>query len=203
MPGVVPVAYVGPGAVLLFVGGFLGCFFGYRLFRLVLGIYGFVLGAFLAMSLTGSAETGPTVVAALVGGLLGALLLILAYYLGLALVGAALGAIVASAIWSQLGSEPHVLVVIALAIAGAFTALALQRYVIILGTAFGGAWTMIVGGLALMGNSHAAEAAGRNGVWSAYPWYPGASGDDAVVVGWLVLGAAGALVQLVVTSRGR
>ena len=36
--------------------------------------------------------------------------------------------------------------------AGALLATWLQRYFIILGTAFGGAWTMIVGALALMGD---------------------------------------------------
>ena len=35
----------------------------------------------------------------------------------------------------------------------------LQRYVIIVGTAFGGAWTMLVGGLALAGDRAAAAAA--------------------------------------------
>ena len=38
------------------------------------------------------------------------------------------------------------------AVAGALLATWLQRYVIILGTAFGGAWTVVVGGAALMGN---------------------------------------------------
>ena len=37
-------------------------------------------------------------------------------------------------------------------IVGALAALALQRYVIIGATAFGGAWTIIVGALALTGH---------------------------------------------------
>ena len=41
---------------------------------------------------------------------------------------------------------------------GALGALALQRYVIIVSTAFGGAWTAIVGGLALAGDRLAGQA---------------------------------------------
>ena len=58
------------------------------------------------------------------------------------------------------------------AIVGALGALALQRYVIIGATAFGGAWTIIVGGLALTGTRVAVDAAARNNVWLAYPMNP-------------------------------
>src|SRR2546427_113429 len=53
-------------------GGALACFAGYRLFRIVLGIYGFVLGAMFASSMMGATSTGAQVVAAIVGGLIGA-----------------------------------------------------------------------------------------------------------------------------------
>ena len=42
-----PAAYHVPAAVLLLGGGLLACFVGHRLFRVVLGIYGFVTGALL------------------------------------------------------------------------------------------------------------------------------------------------------------
>ena len=71
------------------------------------------------------------------------------------------------AIRAALGREPSIFVVIVLAIAGALCALALQRYVIIVATAFGGAWTTLVGGLALAGNRMAGQAAARNDVWLA------------------------------------
>src|SRR5687767_1802680 len=114
-----------PAAAILLVGGLLACFAGYRIFRVVLGIYGFILGALLATSIVGTEHTMWTIVASIGGGVAGALLLIAAYFVGVALIGAGLGAGVANLIWAALGGEPHVLVVIVLAIAGALAALAL------------------------------------------------------------------------------
>lgn len=190
-----------PAAVILVIGGVLACFAGFRIFRIVLGIYGFILGALLATSIVGTESTWLTIVAAVGGGALGALVLIGAYFIGVALIGAGLGAMAANLIWAGFGREPHVLVVVALAIAGALAALALQRYVIIIATAFGGAQTVVVGAAALMGNRAAAEAAART-VYSVYPLnpVPGTSTDQ---IAMLVLGAVGVLVQLSVTAKGK
>ena len=65
-----------PAAAILLVGGLLACFAGYRIFRVVLGIYGFILGALLATSIVGTEHTMWTILAALGGGLAGALVLI-------------------------------------------------------------------------------------------------------------------------------
>lgn len=190
-----------PAAVILVIGGLLACFAGFRIFRVVLGIYGFVLGALLATSIVGADKLWLTIAAAIGGGALGALVLIGAYFIGVALIGAGLGAMAANLIWAAAGREPHVLVVVALAIAGALAALALQRYVIIVATAFGGAQTVVVGAAALMGNRAAAEAAART-VYSVYPLnpVPGTSTDQIAMV---VLGAIGVLVQLSVTAKGK
>ena len=40
-----PAAYGFPAAVVLIIGGAIACFAGYRFFRIVLAIYGFILGA--------------------------------------------------------------------------------------------------------------------------------------------------------------
>ncbi|HVL66320.1 MAG TPA: DUF4203 domain-containing protein [Vicinamibacterales bacterium] len=190
-----------PAAVVLVLGGLLACFAGYRIFRVVLGIYGFILGVLLASSVVGTEHTVWTVVASIGFGVIGALLLIAAYFVGVALIGAGLGAMVANVIWAGIGGEPHVLVVILLAIAGALAALALQRYVIIIATAFGGAQTVVVGAAALLGNPAAAEAAVRN-VYSVYPLDPvPATLVDAAAA--LALGVAGMLVQLFVTAKSR
>jgi hypothetical protein len=190
-----------PAAAILLVGGLLACFAGYRIFRVVLGIYGFILGALLATSIVGTEHTMWTIIASIGGGVAGALLLIAAYFVGVALIGAGLGAMVANLIWAAIGGEPHVLVVVVLAIAGALAALALQRYVIIVATAFGGAQTVVVGAAALMGNTAAAEAATRT-VYSVYPLnpMPGTAMDSVAA---LVLGIAGVLVQLFITAKGR
>jgi hypothetical protein len=69
-------------------------------------------------------------------------------------------------------------------------------------TSFGGAWTTIVGGLALGGSRLAVDAAAHNNVWLAYPMNP-APGQHWVLIVWLALGLVGAVVQLGVTAKGR
>ncbi len=197
-----PASFQLPAAIILLAGGVISCFAGYRVFRLVLGIYGFILGALLASGATGTEHTTWMIAAALVGGVVGALILIAAYFVGVALLGAGIGALATSLIWASLDREPSAVVVILFSIAGALAALALQRYVIIGATAFGGAWTIIVGALALSGNRIAVDAAARNNVWLAYPMNP-APGQYWVLLVWLALGIAGVFVQLALTAKGK
>lgn len=197
-----PASFQTPVAIVLVFGGVLACFLGYRLFRIVLAIYGFVLGALLATSALGAAETWTMVLAAVVGGLIGALILIVAYFIGVALIGAGLATVVVHLVASQMGREPSPWLVIGMAVAGALLALALQRFVIIVGTAFGGAWTAIVGGLALADYEPAVEAAAAGDVWVLYPLDP-AAGQPWVMAGWIALGLVGTVVQLAVTARQR
>ena len=197
-----PASFQTPAAIILVLGGLLSCFAGYRVFRVVLGFFGFVLGALLTSSIMGTDQTVWMIVAAVVGGIVGALILVAAYFVGVALIGAGVGALLVNLIWASLGREPHIVIVILFAIAGALAALALQRYVIIVATGFGGAWTTIVGALALMGDKLAVEAAARNNVWLAYPMNP-APGQRWVIAAWLVLGLVGVIVQLSVTAKGK
>ncbi len=199
-----PASYQLPAALVLLGGGIVACFFGYRLFRIVLAIFGFILGALLFSSLFGISDTGPMLIAALVGGLLGAALLIGAYFVGVALVGAGLGAVIASLVFSYGDRDPHVVAVILLTVAGAVGAIYLQRYFIIVGTAFGGAWTLIVGAMALIGDRTARAAAAAGDVWVAYPIDP-APGQGWVPIAWIALGLVGVGVQMGITGgeKGR
>ncbi len=99
------------------------------------------------------------------------------------------------------GDPPVVLVIVA-TIAGALAALVLRRYVIIVGTAFGGAWTVILGALAVAGDRSAMKAAASGDVWILYP-IPPAPGRGWMTVAWTVLGLAGAAVQLGLTGKKR
>ena len=197
-----PASFQTPAAVILLVGGVISCFAGYRVFRVVLGIYGFIIGALFASGLAGPENTFWMMAAALAGGVVGALILIAAYFVGVALLGAGSGALGASLIWAALGKEPGAVVVILFAVAGALGALALQRYVIIGATSFGGAWTIIVGALSLTGTRLAVDAAARNNVWLAYPTNP-APGNYWILLVWLALGVTGVIVQLSITAKGR
>ena len=199
-----PAAYQLPAAILLIVGGLVACFVGHRLFKFVLAIFGFIIGGLAASSIWGAGDTTYMVVAALVGGIAGALLLLAAYFVGVALIGAALGALLANLIWTHIEGDPHPFVVVLFSVAGALLATWLQRYVIIMGTAFGGAWTLIVGALAVTGDETAMNAATSGDVWVAYPLNP-APGQAWVPYAWIVLGLLGTVVQMFITagSSGR
>jgi hypothetical protein len=194
-----PHAYGAPAAVLLIAGGALACFAGYRLFRVVLGIYGFILGAMIASSVVGVSNTAGMILAALVGGVVGALVLVLAYFVGVALVGAGMGALVAHMVWTQIAtSDPPALAVIGVSVAGAIGAMLLQRYVIVVGTAFGGAWTIILGIANLLGSRGIIRGSSASEVWILYPT---SAGDPRwAPIAWIVLGLAGTAVQLTITA---
>jgi hypothetical protein len=194
-----PASYQIPAAAVLVASGLLACFAGYRLFRLVLGLYGFLLGALLGSSMVAPGDQVQMIVAAVVGGVLGAVVLNLGYFVGVALVGAGAAALLLHVVWTRVATgDPHVLVVVAVAVVGAIAATQLQRLVIVGATAFGGAWTAVVGGLALVGDAPAkaaAAAAAAGDVWIAYP-LSGAPYRWAALGVWLVLSLAGLAVQL-------
>jgi uncharacterized protein DUF4203 len=191
-----PQAYELPAALLLVLAGALACFAGHRLFRYVLALFGFILGAMMASSTMGISNSVGMVAAALVGGLLGAAILVFAYFIGIALVGAAVGALIVHFGWGLIGTgDPPVPAVIGLAIAGALIAMYVQRHVIIVTTAFVGAWTLIVGLLAAIGDRGALAAKSAINVWILYPMTspPGHAWAPYV---WVLLGIAGTAVQL-------
>ena len=199
-----PAAYQLPAAAILLIGGLVSCFAGYRLFKFVLGLFGFITGVLAATSFFGPANTTPMLLVALLGGVIGAGVLLAAYFVGVALVGAGLGALLVNVIWTQIEGDPHPAIVILFSVAGAVVATWLQRYVIILGTAFAGSWTMVIGGLAFMGDGGPLKAAAEGNPWVVYPLNP-APGMRWLPWAWFLVGAFGTLVQMRWTGgeRGR
>lgn len=195
-----PAGYATPTAVILAVGGLLACFAGHRLFRFVLGLYGFILGAMVTTSMMGAANTWTLTLAAIVGGLVGAGLMVAAYFVGVGLVGALLAALALNGIWRFVGGDPPVALLVVVCVLGALAALSVQRYVVVFGTAIAGAWTLIIGALALAGNPKAMMAASAGDVWVLYPRDP-LPGQWWVTVLWFGLALAGVIVQLATTSR--
>ena len=199
-----PVGYQLPAAIVLLIGGLLACFAGYRLFRVVLGIYGFILGAVLTTSILGDANTFTLVVAAIVGGLVGAVLMVAAYFVGVGLIGAGLAALALDWGWSAVRqTDPPTVVLVIVAVLGALLALSVVRYVVIVGTAIGGSWTTILGALGLAaarGPGRGAAAAGASNVWVLYP-FDGLPTEWWLYVTWIVLALAGIVVQLMTTTK--
>jgi len=190
-----PLSVQVPASIVLLAGGAMACFAGYRLFRLVLGVYGFILGALLASSMVGGSGTWTTVAAAIAGGAAGALVLFAGYFVAVALIGAGIGALAVNLAWRPFGGDPHWAVVLVIAAVGAIAAMKFQRYVIILATAFGGSWTMLVGAAALMAGPGAKAASAGSDMWVVYPSYTGPSGVW-IYVAWFAIALTGTYVQL-------
>ena len=190
-----PGAYQLPTGVLLMLVGLLACFAGYRLFRIVLTVYGFVLGALFASTLVHATDTAALLVALGIGGAIGAAVLWFGYFVGVALAGGAFGAVAAQGVWSAVyGHEPGVIVTAFAAVVGGALAATFQRYFVIVATAFVGAETAIAGLMAFLSRG----ADGRPGfedVWVGHLVFP-APGRRWTFVAWVVLGLIGAFVQL-------
>ena len=191
-----PLSYQMPAAIVLLVCGLMACVAGYRLLWWVLAAFGFILGGLAASSILGTGDT------AYMAGVF--LIMVAASFIGVALVGAALGAAAVTLAWTQVDGDPHPYAVVLVAVAGAWLATWLQRYVTIVGTAFGGAWAMLVGMLAVTGDKTRLAAAAAGDVWVPYPMQP-APGQGWVPWVWIGLDVVGVLAQLYVTGgeRGR
>jgi Domain of unknown function (DUF4203) len=189
-----PTTFQVPAGALLIAAGLLACFAGYRLFRLVLTVYGFVLGALFASTLVAPSDTFAMLTALGVGGALGALIMFAGYIVGVALVGGGFGAVLAHALWTAWrGSEPGTIVVLFAWVAGATLATALQRQIVIVATAFFGAQTAVAGTVAALA-SGAARRPGQDDVWVGHIGIP-AVGRSWQFLAWVLLGIAGTIVQ--------
>ena len=184
---------------MLILGGVIAWAAGYRLFRFVLTLFGFYIGALAATAVLGPGDRTLLIFAALGGGAVGAIIMFFGYFVGVALVGAGIGAVSVHMIWSRLGSDPHAFVVVLAAVAGAAAAMALQRYVIIIATAFSGGWTMLWGAMRVLDSSTVSR---RPEVWMVYP-FDLSPGRLWILATWAGLGLLGVFVQLRFTARSK
>ncbi len=183
-----------PVATILLGGGLFACFLGYRLLRTLLALYGFAGGVVIATIFVGQLETWLAIVAIIAAGVAGSVLAVMAYLAGVAVLGAGLGAVVLNVAWLYRSGEPNVWVVLVVCLGGALLALAVRRYVLIIATSFGGAWTALVGGLALAGNSAAVAAATGN--VEQVPPMADPRTHLGFAIGWCGLGTLAVLVQM-------
>jgi len=185
----------------LLIGAVL-CFWGYRVFLVMLPIFGFFAGFWLgaeAMALifgTGFLATVSSWVVGFIAGLLVAVLSYLFYMVGIAIVAAGFGAALGSGFMAAIGIETGILallvaIVAALVVAGLTLVFNLQKYVIIAITALGGANAMLLGPLLLFGrvsldNLTRAGSAIRPILQDSWFW----------LIVWLVVAIAGIVVQI-------
>jgi hypothetical protein len=188
-------------AIIAIAFGLLNCFFGYRIFRILLGIYGFVVGAGVGLVVASNLAAGQTLwlaVGAVAGGILGAILLVVLYFVGVFVVGAYGGVLLANAIGAVTGFAIPTVVVIIFAVVVGILALILQRAVLVLLTAFAGSWAAVSGGAMLVaGRSLPAFSV----VIKPSTWEEANLPTLAILISWLVVGIAGAIVQFSITRR--
>ncbi|MDX9833382.1 MAG: DUF4203 domain-containing protein [Anaerolineae bacterium] len=190
-------------AILTIAFGLLNCFFGYRIFRFMLALWGLVLGAYVGVTVAGNLADGQllwVIVGGVVGAILGAVLMSFLYFLGVFVVGAAAGAVLADAIGLAAGIDMPTLVVIIVAVVVGIIALILQRVVLILATAFLGAWAVVSGALSLLAGTSTTPAELYGDAVQAGQLLPGLP-SLVVLLAWLVLALLGAVTQFAMTRE--
>ncbi len=144
---------IGPLALII---GTLFCFAGYRLFRVIMAIWGFLLGFFIGIQVIMSFPGNSTFVTGLAWGtgiLLGLLLALLAYALytaAMTLLGASIGYIFGTGLMTALGigNQTLLVLIVGLVLAVFFAvlvlALDLARLLIVVNTAMGGSAAIVI-----------------------------------------------------------
>jgi len=139
---------IGTTAAIFILAGILNCFVGYRIFKIILGIWGFILGFILATALVswlGIENQGVELIAGVVGGIIGVFIMIKLFQVGIFIIGAIFGYTLGALLIAAAGYQPDTVLLALAAILGGIIALLLQRPMIILSTAFSGAWLVILG----------------------------------------------------------
>ena len=133
------------GLSILF--GAVQCFFGYRIFKIILGLMGFLIGGVLAaaMGFAVSEQAIIALVSGLVGGIIGAALMVVLYFVGIFLIGAFLGGVLGTVLFAVAETYPEPVVLLILAVITGVIALIFQKFMIIVATGFGGAWSVVTG----------------------------------------------------------
>lgn len=189
-------------ALFALILGALFTFWGYRIFLVMLPVWGFFagfwLGAQTTMLLFGDGFLATTTgwVVGFVAGLVFALLSYLFYLFGVALVAAAAGAALVSGFLGIFGLDSGIIVVIfsllgALVLAAVTIIFNLQKVVIIIITAIGGANALLLAVLLLLGR---VSIAGVSGAGSAIR--PVIQDSWFWAIAWIALTIAGFAFQL-------
>lgn len=178
--------------------GLLICFFGYRIYRFVLAIAGFTIGASfiagVASTLSESLDTYVILIAGVAGGLITAACFLLLYSAGVFLMGAFFGAVIFSAvsiIFSLSADWPIYLIP---AVICGVLALVLKRFMLILITSLAGAWVIITGVLYIIDKD-------MNPLKPEYISSITEIETYRIIVSWIALSGLGFVVQYLIFPR--
>lgn len=179
--------------------GLVYCFLGYRLFKFVLALTGFVLAAasaaYIADFVTES-NVAATAVVAVIGGICGALALHFVYRAGIFIFGLAGGVLIALHVVPGLNLEHGAYVAGAYVLAGLLgggLALGAERFAVTVATALIGAWLATGAGAQLFFEADFGSTI-SDGDMASDQWL-------AMVGAWIGLAIIGALAQLMPKSK--
>lgn len=181
---------------VLIAAGLFYAFFGYRLFRITLGLTGFLLAAASAVVLAGWLSRGNMLamgIAALLGGVCGAMALLWLYRTGVFLLGCLGGGMAAS---MALGGRPEAWApwaILGAAVLGGVLALLVERPAMTVATAMLGAWLTVYAAVFLFLQEGMEEQILDETLRSAFPWM--------VLGAWVLLALLGAVTQFALRKR--
>jgi hypothetical protein len=196
---------IGLGALVV---GALLCFFGYRLFRVLVALWGFFIGFLIGAQVVASllhSNFLTTPLAWVAGLVLGLILAVLGYALyaaAVTILGASVGYLIGAGLVTALGYGNQGIVVIGAGLALAILfgmlilLLDLVRLLVIANTALGGAGTIVTGILLLFGIVKLDFL--RSGVIGAF-----ITDSPGWVLLWLALAVGGGTFQMLNTRRYR
>jgi len=179
--------------------GVVYCFFGYRIFKVVLAILGFILGisifGAIAFNISGG-EQGIAIIAGLVGGLIGSVLIVDLYFIGIFLLGAGLGSLIGILFTTGSGTNPELIILLISAVIGGTVAVILQESMIIVSTSLGGSWSIVSGIFHFVGWDFDPIQLFHDPMSMRYM----GTQFNIMLLCWIPLGIAGILVQYKITE---
>lgn len=186
--------------LVITIFGAVNCFSGYRLFKILLAVTGFLIGANISWTIALNVTDGSKIIAiisAILGGIIGALIVSLLYFVGIFFFGAFFAYFLGSMFLSMFADNSPLLFLIISSILGGIIALFLQKLIIIMATSIGGAWYIILGiskffGISMMNaqtiiNIHGLNLQNKNQIF--------------IFLIWLILSISGIIIQFAKTSR--
>lgn len=130
--------------------GVIWCFFGYRFFRTLITITGFLIGAGIGYIIgVFTDEQSVAIALCLIGGAICAILVNVIYYVSIFLIGATMGVVVYQLLCLLAGEQLHFILAIIFLVAGGIIALKIVKLAIVLGTSFHGSSTIVAGAVLL------------------------------------------------------
>lgn len=139
---------------LFILTGLLICFFGYRIFRFVLAVAGFIIGASfiagVAYTLTEGQDLLVIIIAGIAGGFISALALLFLYSAGVFILGALFGIVLFSGTSIFINYNISPIIYIIPAVLCGVLALLVQRFMLILITSLIGAWIAVISTLYIL-----------------------------------------------------